>query len=68
METLLIISWTIGLIIALSLSCFYWIEKDKDAFIKSLQFILVMILTGWFMGFISLAVLLYIFIMSRFEK
>ena len=68
METLLLTSWTIGLIIALSFSCLYWIEKDKDAFIKSLQFMLVMILTGWFMGFISLAVLLYIFIMSRFEK
>lgn len=68
METLLLTSWTIGLIIALSFSCFFWIEKDKDAFIKSLQFMLVMILTGWFMGFIVLAVLLYVLIMSRFEK
>lgn len=57
-ETILLISYIIGFVLALAFSVTAWATRDRDMWNNSLYVWIAMILCGWVLGVVALAVII----------
>lgn len=68
MINIFLISWIIGLVIAIIYSVYAWVTKDKEMWDDKSVIWVSMILFGWFAGIGFICVMIYAAIESRFDK